>query len=110
MSVMLEITVLLENGGFASGEIEEYIFFMVTFQMHFKARSPMVSVIRDFVHPWRLIVLNVAIEIAILTTIPWIATSVGAQFSSNCNQWQNSTIIYLWGRVRFIENPGQASK
>lgn len=73
----------MENGGLASGEIEEYIFFMVTFQIHFKARSPLASTIRDTVHPWRLIELNVAIEIAILTTVPWTATSVGAQFSSN---------------------------
>lgn len=57
LSVMLAITVLLvpKNGNFASGEIGEYIVFMVTFQIHFKARSPKASTIRDLVHPWRLI-------------------------------------------------------
>lgn len=50
ISVMLAITVLLKpkNGSFASGEIEEYIFFTVTFQILFKTRSPEASTIRDW--------------------------------------------------------------
>lgn len=45
------------NGRLASGQIEALFFFflMATFQIHFKARCPQASTIRDFEHLWRVI-------------------------------------------------------